>query len=103
MFHGCGDDSIAKLETAFDAVIDCAALEKRLREVELSQQQALREGRITEAENDSLNDMRAVVQSVIAVDDFTPAELAKFFPRLKATGKATKPPRAQKASKEAAK
>jgi hypothetical protein len=47
--------------------------------------------------------MKAAVQAVIAVDEFTPAELAKFFPGLKATKQAAKPRRARKASKEAAK
>jgi acyl-CoA dehydrogenase len=103
LFHGCTGDGIAKLEKAFDAVIDCALLEKRLREAELNQQQALKIGKITVTENESLNAMKAAVQAVIAVDEFTPAELAKFFPGLKATKQAAKPRRARKASKEAAK
>lgn len=102
LFQGCRDDSITRLETAFDAVIDCVPLEKRLREAALSQQQALQAGKITEAENDSLNEMKAAVQAVIAVDDFSPAELAKVFPDLKATGRTTEQPSAQKASKKAA-
>ena len=102
LFQGCAGEGIAKLEKAFGAVIDCAPVEKRLRDAELSQQQALKAGKITEAENDSLNAMNAAVQAVIAVDDFSPSELAKFFPGLKAGRKAVKPRRSQKPTKEAA-
>ena len=99
LFHGCSGEGIAKLEEAFELVIDCAPLEKRLREAGLSQEQALHEGRITDVENDSLTAKNAAVRAVVAVDDFAPDELAKLFPGLKAT----KQRKAPKASKETAK
>ncbi len=102
LFHGCAGDGVARLEEAFDAVIDCAPLQKRLREAGLDQEEALVSRRITAAENDRLNAMKEAVQKVIAVDDFTPEELADFFPELKATKQAAKTRRARKTSKEAA-
>jgi acyl-CoA dehydrogenase len=99
LFHGCAGEGIVKLETAFDLVIDCAPLEKRLRKADMSQQQALDAGKITEAENDSLNAMKSAVQQVVAVDDFSRDELAAFFPGLKPS----RPKRPAKASGKAAK
>ena len=45
LFHGCTGEGIAKLEAAFDAVIDCAPVERRLREAGLSPEQALKAAR----------------------------------------------------------
>jgi len=99
LFDGCTHQGIARLDKAFTAVTDCAPLEKRLREAKMSQEDGLKAGKITAAENQKLNAMKAAVQKVVAVDDFSPGELAAFFPDLRPA----KQKRAAKASKGAAK
>ncbi|WP_093119842.1 acyl-CoA dehydrogenase [Salinihabitans flavidus] len=99
LFENCAHEGIAQLDAAFAAVIDCAPLEKRLREADMTQKQALDAGKISKAENEKLNAMKAAVQKVIAVDDFAPDELAAFFPDLKSS----KPKAAPKASRKAEK
>ncbi|UXX84759.1 acyl-CoA dehydrogenase [Roseovarius pelagicus] len=80
MFDGCTRDGIDTLRSAYQAVIDAAPIEKRLRDASLSQADGLKIGKITQAESDQLDAMRTLVQAVIAVDDFTPEELSALFP-----------------------
>ncbi|WP_297771279.1 acyl-CoA dehydrogenase [uncultured Roseovarius sp.] len=87
LFDGCKHPGLAELQVAFDAVIDSAPLEKRLREAKMTQAEALKSGKITDAENDKLNAMHDAVQKVVAVDDYTPEALAELFPAREPTGK----------------
>lgn len=99
LFDGCAHQGIARLDKAFAAVTGCAPLEKRLRESGMSQEDALKAGKITEDENEKLIAMQSAVQQVVAVDDFSADELAAFFPGLKPAR--SKP--AAKASRQTAK
>ncbi len=109
LFEHCTRGGIEALNTAFIAVTDAAPLAKRLRDADLTQQEAFAAGKISEAENRQLDEMAKAVQTVIAVDAFSPKELSRYFPDIKhVQGAAKKPaakrkPRAGKpTSKEAA-
>ena len=77
---GCDRDGIRHLDAAFVAVTDCAALMKRLRDADLTVEQARADGRLSPDEAARIDDMRAKVTGVIRVDDFSPEEIAHLFP-----------------------
>lgn len=82
---GCDRDGIRHLNAAFDAVTDCAPLMKRLREMDLTVEQARADGRLSAEDAARIDDMRARVVEVVRVDDFAPDEIAAMFPAGKKT------------------
>ncbi|MEA2948789.1 MAG: acyl-CoA dehydrogenase [Alphaproteobacteria bacterium] len=77
IFHGTGDDGLARLERAYALTIAAQPLRDRLhkarvRDVEKARQQGL----INEAEATQLNAVAAAVAAAVAVDDFAPEELS---------------------------
>jgi acyl-CoA dehydrogenase len=77
IFHGTGDDGLARLERAYALTIAAQPLRDRLhkarvRDVEKARQQGL----INEAEAAQLNAVAAAVAAAVAVDDFAPEELS---------------------------
>jgi acyl-CoA dehydrogenase len=77
IFRGCGDDAVARLETAFDLTVETAPLRHRLRKANFdSIEDGLRQGIIVESEADRLRAAERAVSDVVAVDDFEPRELA---------------------------
>lgn len=80
MFGGCQRDGVADLNDAFAKVSTAEPLRKRLREAGKSPDEALADGTISQDEKDRLDEMSAAVARVVAVDDFAPEELARFFP-----------------------
>lgn len=86
---GCARDGVAVLNECYAMVIDCAPLMKKLRAAELDPDAGLKGGIITQEERDKIARMQALVDEVIAVDDYEPDELARLFPGLK-TGRTQK-------------
>ncbi|WCR10666.1 acyl-CoA dehydrogenase [Paracoccus stylophorae] len=76
---GCARDGIAVLNQAYDRVTTLAPLSKRLREAGHDPDSGLAAGIISLDDRDRLARMQDLVDRVIAVDDFTPEELARYF------------------------
>jgi acyl-CoA dehydrogenase len=77
IFHGTGDDGLARLERAYALTIAAQPLRDRLhkarvRDVEKARQQGL----INEAEAAQLHAVADAVAAAVAVDDFAPEELS---------------------------
>ena len=68
------------LDTAYRMVIDAEPLTKRLRKLKQSPDEALKAGAMTDGEFEQLQRVNAAVQRVVAVDDFSPEEIAAMFP-----------------------
>jgi acyl-CoA dehydrogenase len=81
IFHGGGEEPVARLERAFDLVIDTAPLRDRLRNANVRDvDAALAQRLITAAEAQTLRAAADAVAAAIAVDDFAPEELARANP-----------------------
>lgn len=79
LFHGRGDDGLARLERAFSLVIETQPLRDRMkqggvRDIEIARERGL----ITDAECASLQQAAAAVAAVIEVDDFAPEDLKPY-------------------------
>ncbi|SHI98240.1 acyl-CoA dehydrogenase [Wenxinia saemankumensis] len=79
LFGGCNRDGVEVLNAAYAAVIDLAPLMKRLREAKKTPDAALKAGLISEEERERIADMQQKVSAVIAVDDFTPEALSRYY------------------------
>jgi acyl-CoA dehydrogenase len=80
LFHGVGDDGLARLERAFALTIAAAPLRERMHKARVRDiDEARRQGLINEAEVAQLYAAAAAVSAAVAVDDFAPEALA---PRL---------------------
>ncbi|EBA07609.1 acyl-CoA dehydrogenase [Sagittula stellata E-37] len=76
------DSGLGLLDTAYKLVLEAAPLEKRLRDVRKTPQEGLDAGLLSEAEYAQLQRMQEAVQKVVAVDDYTPEELADLYPEM---------------------
>ena len=77
LFLGVEDDGVRRLERAFDLVVACEPLRRRLKEAGIDDlEAALRRGVIDDAEAARLKERDAAVHRVIMVDDFAPEELS---------------------------
>jgi len=63
-------------------VTGAAPLMKKLREAGKTPEEALEAGIIGESDMQQINDMQALVDEVVAVDDYSPEDLATLFPNL---------------------
>ncbi|MGR3466714.1 MAG: acyl-CoA dehydrogenase [Shimia sp.] len=79
LFGGCTRDGIVVLNEAYAKVIEMEPVRKRLREAKQSPDEGLTAGTIDQAERDALAEMEKLVLEVVAVDDFTPEELTRFY------------------------
>ena len=78
IFHGVGDDPVARLERAFALTIAVQPLRDRLRRAHVSDPAKARaQGLISEAEAASLSSAHQAVMAALAVDDFAPEDLAR--------------------------
>ncbi len=78
IFHGIGDDPVARLERAFALTVAAQPLRDRLRRARIDDPtKAHAQGLISETEAVSLQAARDAVSAAIAVDDFAPEELAQ--------------------------
>ncbi|MET0537345.1 MAG: acyl-CoA dehydrogenase [Xanthobacteraceae bacterium] len=86
IFHGAGDDPVARLERAFALTVAAQPLRERLRRAHVSEPaKALVQGLISEAEAASLNSAHEAVMAALAVDDFAPEDLARRAEEREAT------------------
>ncbi|MGB3244776.1 MAG: acyl-CoA dehydrogenase [Sulfitobacter sp.] len=79
VFEGCNRDGVQILNICFAKVTEMEPLMKRLRDVGKTPQQALEAGILSDAEMAEIAVMNDLVAQVIAVDDYTPKELADLF------------------------
>ena len=77
LFLGVADDGVQRLERAFDLVVACEPLRRKLNEAgDGDIETALQRGVIDDAEAARLRERDAAVHRVIMVDDFAPEELS---------------------------
>ncbi len=74
------DSGQGLLDTAYRMVIDAEPLTKRLRKLKQSPEEALKSGALTDAEFAQLQRVDAAVQKVVAVDEYSPEDIAAMFP-----------------------
>ena len=77
---GCAHGSVALLNRAFAAVVGLEPITTKLRETGHDPDSALEAGVISAADRVRLAEMEELVARVIAVDAFTPGELAELYP-----------------------
>ncbi|MCX2723970.1 acyl-CoA dehydrogenase [Roseibium salinum] len=75
-----GEGALRKLEDAFAMVVEVEPLRRKLREARLTADEALRKGVLTAAEEQKLRQAEALIDKVIAVDDFDPSEIVRKRP-----------------------
>jgi acyl-CoA dehydrogenase len=77
IFHGIGDDGLARLERAFARVTETQPIRDRMHHAHVRDiDDARRQGLINEGEASELRATEQAVAAAIAVDDFAPEELA---------------------------
>ncbi len=77
IFHGRGDDGLAKLERAFALVVEAGPIRERLRDKGIHDwRKPEARGMISDDEFETLAAADKAVQQVIEVDDFAPVELS---------------------------
>jgi len=79
LFEGTGGDGVHTLNECFAAVVEMAPVTKRLRDARKSSQEALDADLLSAAEMEKLSAMQALVDKVVAVDEYTPEELSRYF------------------------
>ena len=72
-----GEGALARLERAFEAVIETDPLRRKLRNARVSLDEAVHNRVLTKDEVQKLRDAEALVEEVIAVDDFDPSEIVR--------------------------
>lgn len=77
------DSGLGLLDAAYAKVLETAPLEKRLRDARKTPQQGLEAGILSDAEFAQLKDTQDAVQRVVAVDEFSPDELARLYPDMR--------------------
>jgi acyl-CoA dehydrogenase len=77
IFHGTGDDGLARLERAFELTIATQPLRERLHKAHVRDiDKARQQGLINDAETGELQAAAAAVAAAVAVDDFATEELS---------------------------
>jgi acyl-CoA dehydrogenase len=79
LYPGTSGDALDVLNQCYAKVIEMAPVMKRLREEKKTPEEALEAGLLDDAEWANLNEMKALVDKVIAVDDYSPDEFAALF------------------------
>lgn len=80
VFEGCDRDGVQVLNECYAKVVEMAPVMKRLRDARKTPQDALEAGILSEAELAEIAAMQALVDEVVAVDDFTPEAMNDLFP-----------------------
>jgi len=82
IFHGVGDDGLARLERAFALAVAAQPLRDRLHRAHITGSgEARRQGLIKDAEAAQLRAAADAVAAAVAVDDFAPEELSAALAR----------------------
>jgi acyl-CoA dehydrogenase len=77
IFHGLGDDGLARLERAYELIIAAQPLRDRLHKARMHDvDKARKQGLINDAEAAQLHAAAEAVAAAVAVDDFAPEELS---------------------------
>jgi hypothetical protein len=77
IFHGIGDDCLARLERAFQLTLAVEPLRERMHKAHVRDvEKARKQGLINEAEAAQLQAAAEAVAAAVAVDDFAPEELS---------------------------
>jgi acyl-CoA dehydrogenase len=77
IFHGTGDDGLARLERAFELTIATQSLRERLHKAHVRDiDKARQQGLINDAETGELQAAAAAVAAAVAVDDFAAEQLS---------------------------
>jgi acyl-CoA dehydrogenase len=77
IFHGSGDEDLARLERAFDLIVKTGPLRHRMRDAHVRDvAKARAQGILNDAEVAALDAAAQAVAAVVAVDDFAPEELS---------------------------
>ncbi|GGO58525.1 acyl-CoA dehydrogenase [Roseovarius pacificus] len=79
------DSGLGLLDTAYRLVLEAEPVAKRLRDTGKTPEDALEAGILSDAEFEQLKQVETAVQRVVAVDDFSPDELNRLFPRMRRT------------------
>lgn len=79
--EGCERNGVMALNRCYAKVIEMAPVMNRLRKANKTPQQAQDAGMLSDAEMKDIEEMNDLVSQVIAVDEYTPEELAVLFPR----------------------
>ncbi|MBL6427700.1 MAG: acyl-CoA dehydrogenase [Maritimibacter sp.] len=80
LYRAAEDSGLGLLNHAYALVLEAEPLEKRLRDAKKTPREGLEAGILSDAEFQQLEEVAVAVQKVIAVDDYTPDELAELFP-----------------------
>ncbi|MDR6266976.1 acyl-CoA dehydrogenase [Roseobacter sp. N2S] len=80
LHKGCQRNGVDVLNSCYAKVVEMAPVMKRLRDAGKTPQQALTAGILSDAELSEIHAMQTLVDQVVAVDDYTPDELAALFP-----------------------
>ena len=80
LYRAAEDSGLGLLNHAYALVLEAEPLEKRLRDAKKTPREGLEAGILSDAEFQQLEEVAIAVQKVIAVDDYTPDELAELFP-----------------------
>ncbi|MCX7561234.1 acyl-CoA dehydrogenase [Sulfitobacter sp. F26204] len=78
--QGCDRNGVLLLNRCYAKVTAMEPVTKRLRDAKKTPQQALEAGILSDAEMKDINEMNELISQVIAVDEYTPEELAALFP-----------------------
>ena len=78
--EGCERNGVMVLNQCYAKVIEMAPVMKRLREAKKTPTEALEAGILSDAEMKDIREMNDLVAQVVAVDEYTPDELAALFP-----------------------
>ena len=78
--EGCARNGVMVLNRCYAKVNEMAPVMKRLREAKKTPQQAQVAGILSDAEMKDIEEMNDLVSQVVAVDEYTPEELAALFP-----------------------
>jgi acyl-CoA dehydrogenase len=77
VYLGAGDDAVAELERALDLVVATEPIRDRLKKLRVRDPAAaLDQGLISREDHDRLTEVAIAVAKVVAVDDFSPEEIA---------------------------
>ena len=77
--QGCDRDGVQVLNRCYAKVTEMAPVMKRLRDADKTPAEALQAGILSATEMSDIAEMNDLVARVVAVDDYTPRELAKYF------------------------
>ncbi|MGR3322172.1 MAG: acyl-CoA dehydrogenase [Pseudooceanicola sp.] len=77
------ESGLGLLDRAYTLVLEAEPIAKRLRDARKTPREGLEAGILSDAEFEQLERVEEAVQRVVAVDDYTPGDLARLFPDMR--------------------